>query len=115
MCVTQKLVSQTPGGQCGSVVGLTHHPEMVKTGRSDLSTITSWQSSTIKRVVRSTLAEEGYAVSEGLDSAQWFRHLLTEAHMARRSLKDVGKESLKRTALVFTDCECPCSEKGSEQ
>ena len=92
--------------QCGLVVGLTHHPELlVKTGRFDLSTIISWQSSTIKRVVRSTLAAEGYAVSEGLEAAQWFRHLLTEAHMDRSSLKDVEKESLKRPALVFTDID----------
>ena len=51
--------------QCGLVCCLTYHPELVKTGRFDLSTITRWQSSTIKRVVRSTLAAEGYAVSEG--------------------------------------------------
>ena len=44
-------------------------------------------------------------MSEGLESAQWFRHLLTEAHMARSSLKDVEKESLKRPALVFTDSD----------
>ena len=51
------------------------------------------------------MAAEGYAVSEGLESAQWFRHLLTEAHMARSSLKDVEKESLKRPAIVFTDSD----------
>ena len=59
--------------QCGLVCCLTHSPELLKTERFDLSTIISWQSSTIKRVVRSTLAAEGYAVSEGLESAQWFR------------------------------------------
>ena len=68
--------------QCGVVCGLTHHPELVKTERFHLSTITSWQSSTIERVVRSAQAAEGYAASEGLESAPWFRHLLTEAHMA---------------------------------
>ena len=73
--------------------------------RFDLSAIISWQRSTIKRVVRSTLAAEGYAVSEGLESAQWFRHLLTEAHMARSSLKNVEKERLKRPAIVFTDSD----------
>ena len=51
--------------QCGLFCCLTHSPELLKTGRFDLSTIISWQSSTIKRVVRSTLAAEGYAVSEG--------------------------------------------------
>ena len=45
--------------QCGLVVGLTQRPELVKTGRFDLSTITSWQSSIIKRVVRSQPAEKG--------------------------------------------------------
>ena len=88
-----------------SVCCLTHSPELLKTGRFDMSTIISWQSSTIKGVVRSTLAPDGYAVSEGLESAQWFRHLLTEAHMARSSLKNVEKESLKKPALVFTDSD----------
>ena len=91
--------------QCGLVCCLTFSPELLKTGRFDLSTIISWQSSTIKRVVRSTLAAQGYAVSEGLESAQRFRHLLTEAHMARSFLKDVEKESLKRPAIVFTDSD----------
>ena len=80
------------------VVGLTHHPELVKTGRLGLNTITSWQSTTIKRVVSSTLAAEGYAVSEGFESAQWHRHLLTEANMARSSLTDVEKECLKEAS-----------------
>ena len=44
-------------------------------------------------------------MSEGLESAQWFRHLLTEAHMARSSLKNVEKDSLKRPAIVFTDSD----------
>ena len=44
-------------------------------------------------------------MSQGLESAQWFIHLLTEAHMARSSLKDVEKESWKRRALVFTDSD----------
>ena len=85
--------------KCGLVCCLTHSPELLKTGRI------SWQSSTIKRVVRSTLAAEGYAVAEWLESAQWFQHLLTEAHMARSSLKNVEKESLKRPVLVFTDSD----------
>ena len=62
-------------------------------------TIISWQNSTIKRVVRSTLAAEGYPVSEGLESAQFFRY------MARSSLKNVEKESSKRPAIVFTDSD----------
>ena len=110
---------------------LTHSLEVLKTGRFDLSTIISWQSSTIKRVVRSTLAAEGHAVSEGLESAQMDSTYsnnslysergqvpicfacnlpstplpLTEAHMARSSLKNVEKESMKWPALVFTDSD----------
>ena len=46
-----------------------------------------------------------YAVSEGLESAQWFRHLLTEVRMVRRSLGGVDKESWKRSAIAFTDSD----------
>ena len=77
----------------------------LKIGRYYWRTITSWQSTTIKRVARSTLAAEGQAVCEGLESAQRFRHLVTEAHMARSSRTDVEKDSLKRPALVFTDSD----------
>ena len=77
----------------------------MKTERFDPSMIISWQCSTIKRVVRSVLAAKGHAVFERLESAQWFRHLLTEAHVARSFLKDIEKESLKRPALVFNDSD----------
>ena len=33
------------------------------------------------------------------------RHLLTESHMSRSSLKNVEKESLRRPAHVFTDSD----------
>ena len=87
-----------------------------ETGRFHLSTITSWQSTTIKRVVRSTITAERYAVSEVLEPAQWCGHLLTEAHMARvftdsdslanTEKKDVGQSHEKR---------CLCPEKRSDQ
>ena len=134
--VTQTLVSQTLKVRSPKVVWLLVLL-IVKTRRFDLSTITCWQSSTIKRAVKPIPAAEGYAVSDGLESAQWSRHLLAKAHMARSSLKDVEKESLKRPALVFTDSDslantvkrgvgqramkrgsetsCTCSEKGCEQ
>ena len=91
--------------QCGLVVGLTRDPALVETGRLDLSTITSWQNTTIKRVVRSKLQAVRYGVSEGLHSAQRFRHLLTEAHMGRNSPADIEKDSLSSPALVFTDSD----------
>ena len=42
---------------------------------------------------------------EGLESAQWSRHLVTGARMARSSRTDVEKDSLKRPALVSTDSD----------
>ena len=33
--------AESEKSQCGLVVGLTHHPELVKTGRFDMRTITS--------------------------------------------------------------------------
>ena len=41
----------------------------------------------------------------GSNQLNGFRHLLTEARMARSSVTDVEKESLKRPALVFTDSD----------
>ena len=65
----QRMDSRTLQGekhQCGLVIGFIHQPELVKIGRFDLSVITSWQSATVKKVVRSTMAADGSAVSEGL-------------------------------------------------
>ena len=107
--------------QCGLVCCLTHSPELLNIGRFDLSTIISWPSSTIKRVVRSTLAAEGYAVSEGLESAQWFRHLLTEAHIQHLCLltatawQTQSRKTLDRATTRGSESSCPCSEKDSEQ
>ena len=51
--------------QCGLVCCLTHSPELLITGRLDLSTIISGQSSTIKRVVRSKLEAEDMLCLKG--------------------------------------------------
>ena len=40
-------------------------PELVKIGQVNLSVTIGWQRTTIKRVVSSILAAEGYGVSEG--------------------------------------------------
>ena len=47
--------------QYGMITLLAHHPGLVFQGRLDLATLVSWHSGTVKRVVRSTLAAEGYA------------------------------------------------------
>ena len=83
------------------MVGLTHPRDLMKTGRFDLSTITSWHHNQESRQIHT--GGRGCAVNEGLESAQWSRHLLTEMYMARSSRTNVAKKSLKRPAHVFTD------------
>ena len=85
----------------------TSRPKLVKPGRFDLSVITGWQSTTIKRVVRSALAAQGCAVSEGLESAQWFRHHKggqgTDSHSVANTVKkDVGQSHGKRFRIVVS-------------
>ena len=58
--------------QCGVIVFLTHEPGRFWHGEFHLGHLTS---STIKRVVRSTLA---YSVSEAVVGAQWLRSFLAE-------------------------------------
>ena len=86
------------------VFGLTHL-ELVRADLFALSTTISGQSTTSKRVVRSTVtAEEVFATSEGLESVQWSRLFWTEVHLSRSSLAVVEQQSLTRQALDFTDC-----------
>ena len=56
--------------QCGVIVFLTHEPRR-------LGHLVYWTSSTIERVVRSTLAAaEAYSVSEAVEEAKWLRSVL---------------------------------------
>ena len=55
-------------------------------GNSKLGHLVYWTSSTIKRVVRSTLAAEAYSVSEAVEEAQWLRSVLAEMWPSVRAL-----------------------------
>eukprot|EP00959_Pyramimonas_sp_CCMP1952_P100789 2108514-Pyramimonas_sp.AAC.1 len=50
--------------QCGLVGGLTHKPEEVAIGKFSEMIPLTWCSGRVKRVVRSTLSAEAYAISE---------------------------------------------------
>lgn len=99
--------ANAPGdkSQWGGLIALTHNPNQVWKGRYDLAIPISWVSATIKRVVRSTLAAEGYATSEILEQAQWTRFVLAElcnAH-TRMDLHHVEKLAIGKPIYVLTD------------
>ena len=62
--------------QCGIIVFLTHEPRRFWHGEFQLGHLVYWTSSTIKRVVRSTLAAEAYSVSKAVEEAPWLRSVL---------------------------------------
>ena len=66
--------------QCGelTVVCQKRHVPLISKGRYDLCSVISWKSATIKRVVRSTLAAEGYAVSEAAEQSILLKQVLAE-------------------------------------
>ena len=87
--------------QCGVIVFLTHESRCFWHGEFQLGHLFFWTSSTIQRVVRSTLAAEAYSVSEAVDEAQWLRSVLAEMWLSvpsslPRSLRIVEMDSLRR-------------------
>ena len=89
--------------QCGVVVFLTREPRRFWHGEFQLGHLVHWTSSTIKRVVRSTLAAESYSVSEAVEEAQWLRSVLAEMWPSVPSptiLEDSGDGFLAQT-----DCD----------
>jgi hypothetical protein len=89
--------------QYGMITLLTHHPDLVIQGRYDLSTLVSWHSGTVKRVVRSTLAAEGYASCESSEAVLWTRYLLAEAHHPGKPLKEIENLSSQWPGIVLSD------------
>jgi len=96
--------------QAGIVCSLTEKPDLVWRGRFDLQVPISWNSSTVKRIVRSTLAAEAYSVSEAVEHGQWLRHILTEFQLATKTpsgapvpIRTVELECVKRPLITFTD------------
>ena len=101
---------------------LTHEPRRFRYGEFQLGHLVYWTSSTIKRVVRSTLAAEAYSVSEAVEEAQWLRSVLAEMWPSvptslPRSLRIVEMDSLRRPIVTlsvsFNLCQAVKSDKGT--
>ena len=73
--------------QYGQAGGLAASPAAVE--KCDYSRVLPlwWHSGTVKRVVRSTLAAEGYGVSEVMEMGIYLRNLLSEIHTSPGSLR----------------------------
>ena len=112
--------------QCGVIVFLTHGPRRFWHGEFQLGHLVYWTSSTIKRVVRSTLAAEAYSVSEAVEEAveeaHWLRSVLAEMWPSvpsslPRSLRTVEMDSLRRPIVTLSDsfnlCKAVKSDKGT--
>ena len=110
--------------QCVVIVFLTHEPRRFRHGEFQLGHKVYWTSSTIKRVVRSTLAAEAYSVSEAVEEAQWLRSVLADlwpsvpsSLFLPRSLRTVETDSLRRPIVTPSDsfnlCQAVKSDKGT--
>jgi len=64
--------------QYGVIIVLTNDVEAYINGRFSCGYLLQWTSATVKRVVRSTLAAEAYAISEALELGQLIVQLLAE-------------------------------------
>ena len=89
--------------QWGQVVGVTHFPKDVVAGHYDKVIPLAWYSVTVKRVVRSTLAAEGYAALEGIETAACFRWLLMEVYHPMWTLKQIEGYIGQPKAEVYSD------------
>ena len=108
--------------QCGVIVFLTHEPRRFWHGEFQLGHLVHWTSSTIKRVVRSTLGAEAYSVTEAVEETQWLRSVLAEMWPSvpsslQRSLRTVEMDSLRRPIVTLSDsfnlCQAVKSDKGT--
>ena len=98
--------------QCGVTVFLTHEPRRFWHGKFQLGHLVYWTSSTIKRVVRSTLAAEAYSVSEAVG-----RNVALCFELSSTILEDSGEDSLRRPIVTLSDsfnlCQAVKSDKGT--
>ena len=102
---------------------LRHEPRRFWHGEFQLGHLVYWTSSTIKRVVRSTLAAEADPVSEAVEEAQWLRSVLA-GNVALRSelsstiLETMQMDSLRRPIVTLSDsfniCQAVKSDRTSE-
>ena len=95
--------------QCGVVVGLTERPdEVINEMQFQHCIPMEWRSATVKRVVRSTLAAESYAVSETTETAQWLQQVLAEILRSGRGpidLREMEKGDVALPVRLQTDSE----------
>ena len=95
--------------QCGVCLGLTNRPDdVVNECQFQYCLPMEWKSATIKRVVRSTLAAESYAVSESTESAQLLQFLLSEILQMSNSAPDlraIEQGSVSVPVRALTDSE----------
>ena len=98
--------AETVKSQCGEIamVCRKRHLDSIIDGRYDLSVLLSWMSATIKRVVRSTLTAEGYAISEAAELAEWLTQVLEEMQIPGQiDPRIVEERASKRPSVVCTD------------
>ena len=95
--------------QCGVVPGLTERPdEVINETQFQHCLPMEWRSATVKRVVRSTLAAESYAISETTGSAQWLQQVLTETlgtGAGHVDLREIEKADVTLPIRIQTDSE----------
>ncbi len=75
--------SQDEKSPAGEVLLATRPQDIqkIRDGSYDKSVLLSFRTATIKRVVRSTLVSEGYAVSEAAELVEWTRYGIAEMVM----------------------------------
>ena len=109
--------AETVKSQCGEIamVCRKEHLDSIIDGRYDLAVLLSWRSATIKRVVRSTLAAEGYAISEAAELAEWLKQVLEEMQIPGRiDPRIVEEKAEKRLSVVCTDSDSLESTVGKD-
>ncbi len=90
--------------QYGMVIGLTHEPEKVINGIYTLMVLIIYLSGVVRRVVRSTLAAEGYAISETQETSEWLRMVVVDMLGPRvATLRDVRKAADEWPMITISD------------
>ena len=82
-------------------------------GEFQLGHLVYWTSSTIKRVVRSTLAAEAYSVSEAVEEAQWLRSVLAKIWPSVPSSLPRSLRLIVTLSDSFNLCQAVKSDKGT--
>ena len=89
--------------QCGYIVGLSL--DSLPQGDPTPVLILETNSSSIKRVCRSTLAAESNAVLMGVEAADYVRSILVEMTNPGVKVRNLENEFVKRPLLAFTDAK----------